>query len=109
MAVRHYRAPRRDRSGGSWQGQSGRSGGQINANGASGGYQAGGGQNASGGQQAGGGGARPKVPGRFLPPGHEGYAGQHQQRMGQMQPGPIEMSNIFNLLNALNGEMPASP
>ena len=31
VAVRHYRAPRRDRTTGSWQAQSGRSGGQISA------------------------------------------------------------------------------
>ena len=33
VAVRHYRAPRRERPEGSWQEQSGRSGGQINAEG----------------------------------------------------------------------------
>ena len=29
VAVRHYRAPRRERSDGTWQGQSQRSGGQV--------------------------------------------------------------------------------
>ena len=103
VAVRHYRAPRRDnRSGGSWQGQSERSGGQINTGGEGTGMSAGGGHEASVG------GARAKVPGQYLPPGHARHAGQNQQRMGQHQPGQIEMSNLFNLLNALGGEMPPS-
>ena len=101
VAVRHYRAPRRDnRSGGSWQGQSERSGGQINTGGEGTGMSAGGGHEASGG------GARQKVPGQHLPPGHAGYAGQNQQRMGQHQPGLIEMRNLFSILSALEGEMP---
>ena len=62
---------------------------------------------ASGGQEAsGGGGARAKVPGQYLPPGHAGYAGQNQQKMGKAQPSQVEMSNLFSALLALGGEMP---
>ena len=77
------------------KGQSEKSGGQINTN--------------SSEANASVGGARPKSnqPGPYLPPGHENYARINQQRMTQVQPGPVEMSNIFNILGAIGGEMPA--
>ena len=90
VAVRHYRAPRRERSDGTWQGQSVRLGGQINS--PVGAHQ-GGGQDAAGGRQD----------RNNLPPGHHNRATSNQQRMGPTQPGPIELSNIFSVLAALGG------
>ena len=43
--------------------------------------------------------------GQPLPPGHPSLAGQHQQVMGPRQPGPVELSNFWNALSALNGGM----
>ena len=106
VAVRHYRATRRERSEGSWQGQSGRSGGHINAEGCR--DQS---LGRGGGQQASGGGHRghqgQAAGGQYLPTGHPGRVGLNQQRMGHIQPGPVEMSNIFSILSALGGEMPS--
>ena len=101
VAVRHYKAPRRERPDGSWQGQSARSGGQINANNARG-YNGG----VSGQQRAGsvGNGQHSAAPGH-LPPGHPGRVGQDQQLMEKINPGPVELRNFFTLLAGLNGEM----
>ena len=91
VAVRHYRAPRRERQEGTWQGQSERSGGHINRENSRRQYS-GGAPHSSGGWQ-------------HLPPGHAGRAGQHQQVMGQMQPGPVDIQNFFSVLSALGGGM----
>ena len=95
VAVRHYRAPRRD---GSWQGQSGKSGGNISTEerrepklGRSGGQQS-----SAGGHQ---GGYHRQVGGQHYPPGHAGRVDSNQQMLGQ--PGQIEISNIFVVLAAL--------
>ena len=42
---------------------------------------------------------------QYLPPGHAGRVGQQQQSMGQMQPGPMEISNMYNILSALGNSM----
>lgn len=110
VAVRHYRAPRRDRAGGSWQAQSERTGGQIStedrrnqSRGLSGTPQASGGEQRR--QQT----QRP--PGQanvqYLPPGHAGRVVPNQQKMSHVHPGPIEMNNLYSLLSALGGEMPS--
>ena len=93
VAVRHYKAPRRDRSEGTWQGQSERSGGQINRHGRA---EQGGGQPAAGG-------GRQERP--HLPPGHPGRVASNQQMRSQPSPSPIQLSNLYSALAALNGEM----
>ena len=92
VAVRHYRAPRRDRSEGTdtWQGQSGRSGGQINRH-------AGAGQ--GGGQVAA---VRDHQDGYF-PPGHAGRARSNQQTMSKSS--TVELSNIYSVLASLGEEL----
>ena len=90
VAVRHFKAPRRERTEANWQGQSERSGGQVNRE-----------------QSAGNaGGARQRSPrnGQHLPPGHARQGGQHQQLMGKVQPGPIDVQNFFSLLNTIGEE-----
>ena len=107
VAVRHYKAPRRERPEGSWQGQSGRSGGHINTDGERNQNfgRAGGQQSNGGGQQAG---YQRQAGGKHLSPGHAGPVGTNQQMTGHIQQqGPVEMSNIYNLLNLLGGEMPS--
>ena len=95
VAVRHYRPPRRtDRPDGGWQGQSGRSGGHVNTDQ---------GNSQTRGNHRGGHGN-----GQQLPPGHAGRAGHHQQLMGPRQPGPVELSNFWNVLSALGTDMGAS-
>ena len=110
VAVRHYRAPRRDRAGGSWQAQSEKTGGQIStedrrnqSRGWNGPPQASGGEQHR--QQAGG--TPGQGRGQYLPPGHAERVGTSQQKMTHIQPGPIEINNLFNLLSALGGEMPS--
>ena len=84
VAVRHYRAPRRERVDGSWQGQSLRSGGHIEkADQATG----------VGGVQA------------HLPPGHPGRVGRNQQTMSQTPSTPLELRNFFSILSSLGGGM----
>ena len=97
VAVRHYRAPRRERSEGSWEGQSERSGGNITKD--EGGRNSGSRVNGSGGRNPSSGGRQ------HLPLGHPGRVGQHQQVLEKLQPGPIEVSNIYNVLAALSGGM----
>ena len=95
VGVRHYRPPRKsDRPEGGWQGQSGRSGGHVNASHGSG---QGGGHH--GGEAQGQGGRQ------HLPLGHPGRAGHQQQFMGPRQPGPVEVSNFWNVLSALGSDM----
>jgi hypothetical protein len=113
VAVRHYKAPKRERTAGSWERQSEQSGGQINLEQANG-YQAraGGGAQRSPapgytvpiGQASVGGGRSRSGAGPYLPPGHSKYGGQHQQLMGK-QPGSLQLSNLFEALAALNGGM----
>jgi hypothetical protein len=88
--VRHFRAPRRERTDGSWQRQSEQSGGNVNTE-------------QSGRQHSGGGGQRSPGTGKFFPPGHAKHGGQQQQWMGKQQPGPVELRNLFSALSALNG------
>ena len=102
VAVRHYKAPKRERTAGSWERQSEQSGGQINLEQANG-YQA----RAGGGAQrspAPGGGRNRSSAGAYLPPGHSKYGGQHQQLMGK-QPSTLELSNLWAALSALDGGM----
>ena len=40
-----------------------------------------------------------------LPLGHPGRVGANQQFMGQRQPGPVELSNFWNVLSALGGDL----
>ena len=40
-----------------------------------------------------------------LPPGHNGHVRANSQRMERLQPGPVELSNMFSLLSALGGNM----
>ena len=89
VGVRHYKAPRRDRSEGSWQGQSERSGGHIN-------------RQASGGQPTARGGRQDRP---HLPPGHPGRVASNQQLMDKSQPSPIELSTFYNMLAAIGGGM----
>ena len=102
VAVRHYRAPKRDRAGdGSWQGQSTRSGGQINP-------PPNRRHNVQQGGQPNTGAAASDHHGNssgYLPPGHPGRVRQNQQMMGKVNPGPVELRNFFTILSALNGEM----
>ena len=85
VGVRHYRAPRRERSDNSWQGQVDQKGGGNVQHG----VQRGG---------AGGVGTRHK---QTLPPGHPSYGGRHQQVMAKQPPAGIDISNIFSVLAAL--------
>ena len=94
VGVRHYRAPRRDKTDNTWQGQAEKAGGLVD-NGGVGGVQDQG--------QAGiptGAGAQQK---QFFPPGHPGQVSKNQQHMSQIQPGPIELSNMYSILAALGG------
>ena len=93
VAVRHYRAPRRDRSGGTdtWQGQSRQSGGQVSRQDGPGGT----------GQLAAGGGHQDRP---YLPPGHGGRVSPNQQTMSTFRPGGLELSNLYSVLAALGGE-----
>ena len=93
VGVRHFKAPRRERTESSWQGQAERTGGYVDHGGA--GAAAGGRGGGAVGAYGGQGGTRPK---QFIPPGHAGQGGKHQQQLGQLQPGPIELSNMFSLL-----------
>ena len=101
VGVRHYRAPRRpDRADGGWLGQSKHTGGNINPSshgrvGRSGqgivaGHNVGVGQVHQGATQ-----------GQHLPPGHPGRITSPQQQMGLIQPGPVELSNFWNVLQTL--------
>ena len=93
--MRHYRAPRRPASGSSWQGQSSQSGGNITSDNA--------------GRNRGGlsssplniGGSEHPTHKQHLPVGHPGRVGPKQQVMSSGQINPIEMSNIWNILNTL--------
>ena len=87
VGVRHYRPPRREaRPEGSWQGQSGRTGGHVDAG------------------QAGQ--ARHKTNSRQLPTGHPDRVIRNQQQtLGQMKPGPVDVSNFFSILAALGSGM----
>ena len=115
VGVRHYKAPRRsDRADGGWQGQSGRSGGYVSPNGGSqhrrgqaNGYGSGQAGGQRGGQDGGqGGGQGGGQAGRqHLPVGHPGLVRNQQQSMGVSQPGPVEMTNLWNVLNSLGGGM----
>ena len=87
VAVRHYRAPRRQES--NWGDQSARSGGQVNR-----------------GDQ----GMRQRLPPQYsgpknVPGGNPQYKhqGQHQT-LGQTSPNPITISNIFDLLGQLGSQ-----
>ena len=93
VAVRHYRAPRRERSEGTWQAQSGRSGGNINRD--QGRRQ----ETVSESGHHGHGSWQP------VPPGHADRVRPHEQVMGQVQPGPVDMKNFFSVLAALGSGM----
>ena len=98
VGVRHYRQPRRsDRADDGWRGQSGRSGGHVNADG---GAQP---RGQAGGQA--GGNVGGQASGQHLPPGHPGRVRHHQQQMGPRQLGPVEMTNFWNALNSLGNVM----
>ena len=101
VGVRHYRAPRRpDRADSGWRGQSSQSGGNINADNTGGPGSGGGGHTSAPGSGAGGhAGGRQQ-----FPPGHPSRAGPKQQYMAPRQPGPVEMSNFWNVLHSLGGE-----
>ena len=92
VAVRHFKAPRRERSDGSWKSQSEQSGGRIN-------------RDQAGRQSTGGSGRQSPAAPKFFPPGHASQGGQHQQLMEKLQPSPIELSNLFDALSKLNGEI----
>ena len=92
VGVRHFRAPKRERSEGGWEGQSERSGGHVS------GAQGGGGGGDLGGRHH-----RPGTP--KYPPGHAARVGQYQQYMGHHQPAPIEISTFYSLLSAMGGGM----
>ena len=89
VGVRHYKAPRRERTDNSWQGQV---------------EQSGGGEVHQGQHRQTG--TRPK---QHLPPGHQRYGGPRQQVMEQPSPGPIEISNFYNALAALGINSMGSP
>ena len=89
FGVRHFKAQRRERPGNSWNGQSGRSGGNIAA-----------GDNGQ--ESAPGRGGQPQR--QHLPPGHPGRAPPNQQNMSSKQ-APLELSNLFQALYKLGGEM----
>ena len=89
VGVRHYKAPRRERTDNSWQGQFEQSGGGDVHQGQH--------------RQTG---TRPK---QHLPPGHQRYGGPRQQVMEQPSPGPIEISNFYNALAALGINSMGSP
>ena len=90
VGVWHYKAPRRtDRPEAGWKGQASRAGGRVEANQSRG---------------LGAGGQGNLVPGQAYPVGHPSKAKQHQQFMESRQPGPVEMSNFWNVLASL-GEM----
>ena len=94
MVVRHYRSPKRpDRADGGWLGQSRHSGGNITPN-TSGSVSVS--QNNAGGGLAGN--------RQHLPPGHPSIFTSSQQVMGPTQPGPLELSNFWNVLQALGGQ-----
>ena len=90
VAVRHFRAPRRQDT--NWGDQSGRSGGRV-----------------SRGDQ--GQGQRPPQQGgqRHVPVGHPHSKPGQQQIMGQTPPNPVQLSNFFELLDRLGSlEVPKS-
>ena len=89
VAVRHYKAPRRQ--GTTWSGQSERAGGLVD-------------RGAQGGQQK-----QPRQglgPGqRHIPVGHpQQKPGQQQQTMGLTFPDPVQLSNFFGLLGQLGSK-----
>ena len=86
VAVRHYRAPRRQDT--TWSGQSGRTGGIIDKGAAHGG------QERQPGQRGGTG-------GRQLPVGHQQQRHGQQQMTGPSFPDPVQLSNFFGLLGQL--------
>ena len=99
VGVRHYRAPRRDRTENTWQGQAEKTGGLVENVGTGGvqgrdqhGHPTGSDRHGAGAQQR-----------QFLPPGHPGLVGKDQQNMRQIQPGPIELNNMYSILAALGG------
>ena len=94
VAVRHYRAPKRDRLSGTntWQGQSRQSGGHIDTHGKAGG--------GDGPLEAGIG----RQVGPHLPPGHSGRANSNQQTMSTFGPRPVELRNLYDVLSALGGD-----
>ena len=101
--VRHYRAPRRpapDRADGGWRGQSSQSGGSISSDNTGGSL----GARSKGNQSNGGGGGHPSS-GHHLPPGHAGRVGSKQQFMSPRQPNQMEMSNFWNILHTLGGDV----
>ena len=82
VGVRHYRAPRRPDGG--WAGQSRQAGGNVSPINETAGRT----QSTVGGRQ-------------HLPPGHPGRVTSSQQVMGPIQPGPLEISNFWNILQTL--------
>ena len=86
VGVRHYRAPRRPDSG--WAGQSRQSGGNMSPRVVAATQSTAGGRGYPGNRQ-------------HFPPGHPGRVTSSQQVMGQTQPGPVELSNFWNILNTL--------
>ena len=95
VAVRHYRAQTRDRRTGGWQAQAERSGGQID-------------RQSGTGQQGNGAVPRRQIGRQYLPTGYANPSRQNKQMMGPMQPGPVELSNIYSILSALGGEIPCT-
>ena len=103
VGVRHYRAPRRpatDRAESGWRGHSSQSGGSISADNTGGSL----GARSKGNQSTGGGGGYPSS-GHHLPPGHAGRVGSRQQFMSPRQPNQMEMSNFWNILHTLGGDV----
>ena len=89
VGVRHYRAPKRPDSG--WAGQSRQSGGNISPG-------------RSGVPQSSAGGSGYPGSRQYLPPGHPSRVSPSHQIMGPTQPGPIELSNFWNILQTLGGQ-----
>ena len=88
--MRYYRPSRQvDKVDGVWQGQSRQAGGNVTT--------ANGGAIPRNGSGHHGGGQR-------FPLGHSERVGTQQQFMGPRQPGPVELSNFWNVLASL-GEM----
>ena len=122
VGVRYYKPPKRtDRQDSGWQGQSGRTGGQVDTQqggvsvGGLGGALGGGrvsrnvGGNGSGlGGQLGTGAGGVQSGGHTsqnLPPGHPGRVNNNQQLMGHRLLGPVEVSNLYSVLASLGNGM----
>ena len=86
VAVRHYRAPRRQAEASGWSDQSGKSGGRIDR---------------SDQQERQ---RQPQHSSRNLPVGHPQHRHGRQQTMEKILPDPIQISNLFDLLGKLGSQ-----